>query len=254
MSKKNLKEVKIEQKAFDLIEQKAKETGKTVDEVANEMVEKMEVLSEQKDECLMEAKPMSIMANIIYKLGFSPVYDVLENEFTIKNIRFKITKYRVTKKQDFTILVRISDVFGTTDIKNYMIFKFFYDSYDEKKSDDDLFKWVDIIIKSGDLHSRKLSIGSLRNKIFISDELRENNLKLTEFSTNEYVTNGYSFFEIQNMKTLNRYRFVMHFAALSSKIFVYDEGVMTFIGSYGIGSDGGICTKLCGFINKMDNI
>lgn len=43
MSKKNLKEVKIEQKAFDLIEQKAKETGKTVDEVANEMVEKMEV-------------------------------------------------------------------------------------------------------------------------------------------------------------------------------------------------------------------
>lgn len=43
MSKKNFKEVKIEQKAFDLIEQKAKETGKTVDEVANEMVEKMEV-------------------------------------------------------------------------------------------------------------------------------------------------------------------------------------------------------------------
>lgn len=43
MSKKNLKEVKIEQKAFDSIEQKAKETGKTVNEVANEMAEKMEI-------------------------------------------------------------------------------------------------------------------------------------------------------------------------------------------------------------------
>lgn len=253
MSKKNLKEVKIEQKAFDLIEQKAKETGRTVDEVANAMVEKMEAPTQKINEPI-EYDYVWAISRVMSKIkSIDEViyFDIMLKEFIFQDIKFEITEY--SKGKCFGIIVRPKEVFKGWLAPRGIIFRFNYDyDIDISTREEQCVSWIKTIIQSRWLSDRRCSILHLKSIMVTSKELKDNGFEIISVNLSASGDSNGSIIvldTVTNKETKLKINFEGHGEWHTGAIVIYDED--DYIGtSWGAG-DSGVCDCLCTHLKRL---